>query len=232
MASQPPSEPPVALVDRSIGVLRVVRIASLIIALCAAGLIMYRIYSTPAATTGSANSLEEFPEHGTLIEPPKPLSDFTLTSQDGKPLSLSDLHGKYVLLFFGYTHCPDVCPTTLSDFLQVKRQIGAASSEVRFVFVSVDGERDTPPVLARFVKNFDPGFIGLQGDDATLGRIGAEYGLYYKKEKVAGTSQPYSVTHSSSSYLLDRAGRMRMIYGFGVAPQVIATDIGTLLASD
>jgi protein SCO1/2 len=229
--SQTPREPPVALVDRRIGVLRVVRLVSLIIALCAAGLIIYRLKSAPAET-GSANLPDELPEHGTTIEPPKPLSNFTLTSQDGKPLSLSDLHGKYVLLFFGYTHCPDVCPTTLSDFLQVKRQIGAASSEVRFVFVSVDGERDTPPVLARFVKNFDASFIGLQGDDATLGRIGPEYGLYYKKEKAAGSSQPYSVTHSSSTYLLDRAGRMRMIYSFGIAPQVIATDIGTLLASD
>jgi protein SCO1 len=229
--SQTPNEPPVALVDRGIGVLRVVRVVSLLIALCAAGLMIYRFYRPPAET-GSASSLDEPAEHGTPIEPPKALSNFTLTSQDGKPLRLSDLHGKYVLLFFGYTHCPDVCPTTLSDFLQVKRKIGVASSEVRFVFVSVDGERDTPPVLARFVKNFDASFIGLQGDDATLGKIGPEYGLYYKKEKVADTSQPYAVTHSSSTYLIDRAGRMRMIYGFGIAPQVIATDIGTLLASD
>jgi protein SCO1/2 len=91
------------------------------------------------------------PEHGTPIDPPRPLADFTLPSQDGTPLSLSALHGKYVLLFFGYTHCPDVCPTTLTDFVQVKRALGAAASQVRFVFISVDGERDTPPVLRHFM---------------------------------------------------------------------------------
>lgn len=210
--------------------LRIARAAAMAMLLVAAGVLAYSYFrpAAPAPATESAPA----EQHGTPLDPPRQLSDFALPSQDGTPLHVSDLRGNYVMLFFGYTHCPDVCPTTLSDFVLVKRAMGAASSQVRFVFVSVDGERDTPAVLARFLKAFDPTFIGLQGDDTTLGRVSKEYGLYYKKEQVAGTSEPYLVTHSASAYLLDRQGRMRMVYGFGTPPKVIAADIGDMIARE
>jgi protein SCO1/2 len=222
--------------SRAITSLRIAAIVCLVVLLVATALLVYLTSiapgGRPGAITEADNSANVLPEHGTPIDPPRPLSDFTLPSQDGTPLSLNMLRGKYVLLFFGYTHCPDVCPTTLADFVQVKRALGVAASQVQFVFISVDGERDTPPVLARFIQNFDASFIGLQGDDTTLSRIGKEYGLYYKKEKVAGTSEPYLVTHSSSAYLLDRQGQLRMVYGFGMPPKVIVEDIGSFLAAD
>lgn len=214
--------------------LRLARAAALAVLLVAAGLYSYRVFFPPAAPAPSTDPAAESapPDHGTPLDPPRELSDFSFTSQTGAPLGLRDLRGSYALLFFGYTHCPDVCPTTLADFVLVKRQLGTLADQVRFVFISVDGDRDTPAVLARFMNTFDPSFIGLRGDDATLARIGKEYGLYYKKEQVAGTSEPYLVTHSTSAYLLDRDNRMRMLYGFGTPPKVIADDIRSLLTSN
>lgn len=212
--------------------LRIARAVAMAMLLLIGGMLIYYYTSRPATVPPPSTADSDVPQNGTLLEPPRELSDFVLPSQDGTPIQLSDLRGSYVMLFFGYTHCPDICPTTLSDFVLVKRAMGAASSQVRFVFISVDGERDTPPVLRRFLKAFDPTFIGLQGDNATLGRISKEYGLYFKKEQVAATSEPYLVTHSASAYLLDRQGRMRMVYGFGTPPKVIAADIGDMIARE
>jgi protein SCO1/2 len=208
--------------------LRIALFTSLLVMFIATGVFVFAAYRPQ--TTPSPEPTAEL--QGTAIDPPRELSDFTLPSQNGTPLSLNSLRGKYVLLFFGYTHCPDVCPTTLADFVQVRRALSTAASQVKFVFVSVDGERDTPAVLSRFLQAFDPAFIGLQGDDTTLARIGKEYGLYYKKEQVANTSEPYLVTHSAASYLLDRNGRMIKIYSFGTSPKIIAADIGDLYAHE
>lgn len=211
--------------------LRLLALFCLAVLLVATSVFVYATFiersSAPAVVDQSADS-----DRGTALDPPRQLTDFTLTSQSGAPLRLSDLRGKYVLLFFGYSHCPDVCPTTLSDFVLAKRGLSTLASQVRFVFVSVDGARDTPPVLTRFLSSFDPSFVGLQGDDVTLGQIGKEYGLFYQREQVAGTSQPYMVTHSSSSYLIDRAGRLRMVYHFGTPPKLIASDIADLYAHE
>ncbi len=168
-------------------------------------------------------------EQGTRIEPPAQLSDFTLPSSLGRNLSLSELRGKPVVLFFGYTFCPDVCPMTLSELKRVKAELGADGARLQVVFVSVDGERDTPEVLARHLAAFDPDFIGLQGDDATLRRIGPEYGLYYKRNTPQGTSAAYLVDHSSATYLIDAEGRLRVVYSFGTPPEVIAAGVRELL---
>ncbi|MCS6881867.1 MAG: SCO family protein [Oscillochloridaceae bacterium] len=168
-------------------------------------------------------------QQGTRIEPPTQLSDFTLPSSLGRDLSLSELRGKPLLLFFGYTFCPDVCPMTLSEMKRVKADLGADSEQLQVVFISVDGARDTPEVLARHLAAFDPTFIGLQGDDATLRRIGPEYGLYYKRNTPEGTSAAYLVDHSSATYLIDAEGRLRVVYSFGTPPEVIAADVRALL---
>lgn len=178
----------------------------------------------PAANTTTAQ------DEGTAVEPPVALSDFTLpSSRDGQPISLSDMAGKPTLLFFGYTFCPDVCPTTLSDVKRAKEQLGADGERLNVVFISVDGERDTPEVLARYVGAFDPSFVGLQGDEATLRQIGKEYGLFYQRRDVEG-SAAYLVDHSAALYLIDAQGRLRTVYGYGTPPAVLQAGVARLLA--
>ncbi len=167
---------------------------------------------------------------GTPIEPPQELTDFTLPSSRGEPVSLSDLQGRPTMLFFGYTFCPDVCPITLAEFKQVKANLGDQADQVNFVFISVDGRRDTPERLAQYVESFDPAFLGLQGDETTLRKIGGDYGLYYKAHSPEGTSAQYLVDHSSASYLIDAAGQLRMVYVFNTPPEIISNDLQTMLA--
>lgn len=166
---------------------------------------------------------------GSLISPPRALTDFALTSHRGTPLSLGDLRGKAVLLFFGYTRCPDFCPTTLVEFRDVKRALGAEAADVAFVFVSVDAESDTAEALGQYVTNFDPEFIGLRGDAATLARVGPEYDLYFQKRAVDGATG-YLIDHTATTYLIDREGRLRIIFPYGTPASAIATDIRALLA--
>ncbi len=148
----------------------------------------------------------------TPVDPPKALTDFTLPDDNGDPLSLSDLEGKYTLLFFGYTHCPDYCPLTLAKWVKVKTTLGDQAANVNFVFISVDGERDTPEVMKRYLSRFDNSFIGLTGDDATLTQIGPDYGLYYSLNKSEGEN--YSVDHTTVTYLIDPQGKMIDLFSF------------------
>lgn len=164
-----------------------------------------------------------------LLDPPKELADFTLTSHTGEPLALSNLRGRPVLLFFGYTHCPDVCPTTLGEFKAVKRALGDAGADVAFVFVSVDGARDTPEQVAAYLSLFDPSFIGLTGDEEQVRAIGQDFFVFF--ERSAGTtSDGYTVDHTAYSYLIDAEGKLRAIYPFNTAPPVVADDLQALLA--
>jgi protein SCO1/2 len=169
------------------------------------------------------------PRPGTVLEPPKEIGDFTLTSHTGDPLSLSDLRGKVVLLFFGYTHCPDVCPMTLAEFKQVKRELGDAADRVAFVFASVDGERDTPERLAAYVGAFDPDFIGLTGDEAALREIGRDYGLFFQRTTYDNTQADYLVDHTASSFVVGPEGRLRIVYPYQTDPAIIAEGIADLL---
>ncbi len=182
-----------------------------------------------AAETRTARETDTDVPTGQHLDPPHPLTDFTLTTHNHTSLSLSDLHGRVVLLYFGYTFCPDVCPATLADFVHVKRDLGDAAQNVAFVFISVDGERDTPEVLARYMLSFDSSFIGLQGDMQTLRRIGNDYGLFYERRKVSGTSAAYLIDHTASTYLIDTEGRLNVIYPFGTPPEIISADIRELL---
>lgn len=169
------------------------------------------------------------PQQGTVIDPPRPMEDWTLTSHTGQPLHLTDLRGKAILLFFGYTSCPDVCPTTLADFVQVKQGLGSVRDQLAVVFISVDSARDTPERLARYVAAFDPSFIGATGSDEALQAMGKDYGLYFARQSVAGTSAGYLVDHTSASYLIDPAGRERMIYSFNTPAAVVTKDVLAIL---
>lgn len=164
-------------------------------------------------------------------DPPVVLRDFSLTDQTGKPFKLSDLSGKAVMLFFGYTHCPDYCPLSLAHFAQVKKTLGADAARVAFVMISLDGERDTPDVLNAYMKQFDPSFIGLTGDPEKVRSIGLDYAVQFQKQRLKGTQAEYLVAHTTFMYLIDPQGRWRIAYPYDVPREDITADIQRILST-
>jgi protein SCO1/2 len=153
---------------------------------------------------------------------------FTLTNQDGKPTRLSDFKGKAVLLFFGYTHCPDVCPMTLAEFEKVKRALGSEASQLAVIFISLDPARDTPAVLKAFVGNFDAHFYGLTGDRATVDAVAGKYNASYRIRKVAGSSD-YYVDHTAFAYLIGPDGKVRYLFPFDVRAELVVQGVREVL---
>ncbi len=165
------------------------------------------------------------PLHGVVIQSPRAADDFTLIASTGEPVSLSDLRGKVVLLFFGYTYCPDICPTTLNDLALMAEELGARRMrEVQVVFVSVDPERDTPEQLATYLRYFHPSFLGMTGDLADLQRIATQFGIFFEKHADTGL-----VDHSSAITVLDRKGFVRLVIPHGTSGKEMAADIAYLL---
>ena len=152
----------------------------------------------------------------------------SLTDQSGKHRTLADFRGKVVLLFFGYTHCPDVCPTTLAELSQVMKMLGPAADRVQVLFVTVDPERDTPAVLSRYVTAFDPRFLGLYGDAAATRRAAKEFKVFYEKHDGPAPGE-YSMDHSAGTYVIDPKGRLRLFVRNSKAAADLAHDIRTLL---
>lgn len=155
--------------------------------------------------------------------------DFHLTDHTGKARSLADFKGKIVVIFFGYTFCPDVCPTTLSDVAGALKQLGADAGRVQVLFVTVDPERDTPQLLARYVPAFNPDFLGLFGTLEQTAEAAREFKIVYAKEPGA-TEQTYGVSHSAGSYIYDAKGRLRLFVTYGKGSAVFAHDIKLLLS--
>jgi protein SCO1 len=141
-----------------------------------------------------------------------------LVDHTGKLRHLEDFRGKAVVLFFGFTHCPDVCPTTLADTAQALKALGPEAERVQVLMVTVDPERDTPDVLAKYVTAFDPRFLGLRGDVAATQRAAKEFKVYFEKRK---SGDSYSVDHSGQSYVIDPQGRLRLL----VRPERIGADL-------
>lgn len=167
------------------------------------------------------------------IDPPKELTNFTLTNQDGGQTTLDDLQGKPVLMFFGFTHCPDVCPATMAEFRIIKRELGELGDDVNFMLVSVDGSRDTPESLKAYVEQFDPEFIGLTGDEDYVREIGLDYFLYFNRVSPEGTPSAAgsAIDHTAYSYLIDPDGRLRVIYPFQAPRDTIIQDLRDMLNS-
>ncbi|AKR44023.1 SCO family protein [Methylophilus sp. TWE2] len=155
----------------------------------------------------------------------KPLS---LTDHTGKLRNMNDFKGKVVVLFFGYTHCPDVCPSTMSDLKQTMKLLGDKANDVQVLFVTVDPERDTQEVLAQFVPGFDPRFIGLRGTVAEVAANLSEYKVYAAKVSEPGKSG-YTMDHSAGLYVFDKSGAPRIYLGYGEKPANIAHDLQLLL---
>lgn len=165
---------------------------------------------------------------GSLIANPHPLTDFTLTDQNGQPFALSALRGKPTLLFFGFTQCPDLCPTTLAEFKGTKKLLGADADKLHVVFISVDPGHDTNAVIKNYLAAFDPTFIGLRGDDAVLSKVAQEYDLTYQKVPLSGGG--YTVDHTATSFLIDAQGQLRVVYPYGVPASALAKDVRTYFA--
>ncbi|MEJ2266865.1 MAG: SCO family protein [Anaerolineales bacterium] len=166
--------------------------------------------------------------HGSRFEPPLPASDFELRQVDGRPFHLSDQKGKIVLLYFGYTSCPDVCPASLANYQQIHEQLGDKADEVEFVMVTVDPERDTPEKIARYVSAFNPAFVGLSGSADELKSIWGAYGVYVEKED-SGSSAGYLVSHTSHIFVIDQDGNLALTFPFGMTAEDMAGDIQHLL---
>jgi protein SCO1/2 len=156
--------------------------------------------------------------------------DFRLTDHNGKERSLGDFRGKVVTLFFGYTHCPDVCPTTLSDMAQAVKLLGPDGARVQVLFATVDPKRDTPELLRNYVPAFNPGFLGLYGDAAALAKVTQDFKIY-AAERPGKTAESYTVDHSAQSLVFDTKGRLRLMLPYGTAGDKIASDLRVLLNS-
>ena len=153
---------------------------------------------------------------------------FKLTAHTGATVTQEDFKGRKSLVFFGFTHCPDVCPTTLADMAQVMRQLGADADRVQVLFVTVDPERDTQEALAQYVPAFDARFLGLRGDLEATRRVAKEFKVYFEKRPGA-TPGAYSVDHSAQTYVLDPQGRLRLFVRHGRIAEDLAPDLRVLL---
>jgi protein SCO1/2 len=149
--------------------------------------------------------------HAMDVSGSSPPLEFAMTrSSDGKPVTEADYRGDIVLLYFGYTFCPDICPTTLANLDDILGRLGSAAEHIRVLFVTVDPDRDTPPVLAAYVKNFGPQMVGLRGTPDQLAALARRYRIVYSV-RPATADHPYEVTHSSAIYVFDRTGAARLL---------------------
>ncbi|MGH8186049.1 MAG: SCO family protein [Steroidobacteraceae bacterium] len=162
-----------------------------------------------------------------VFDPPREAPDFSLQSSGGGTLALSSFRGKVVVLGFGFTSCPDVCPITLATLAQTRRKLGPAAADVQIVYVTVDPERDGPERMKEYLDAFDPTFIGGSGPADRLAAVRKDYGILAEK-KVKGSS--YLVAHSSYTYLIDRRGRLRALMPYGRGPDDYVHDLKILLA--
>jgi protein SCO1/2 len=153
---------------------------------------------------------------------------FALVDHTGAPRTLADYRGKAVVVFFGFTHCPDVCPTTLVELAEAMKLLGDRADQVQVLFVTVDPERDTPELLAKYVPAFDPRFVGLWGEPEAIERTAKDFKVFYQKTKETSPGA-YSVDHTAGSYIFDGEGKVRLFARHGTGPEPLAEDIGRLL---
>lgn len=151
---------------------------------------------------------------------------FPLHGSDGRQHVLSDFNGRYVMLLFGFTQCPDVCPTALSRAVQIRHLLGADGAKVQVIFVTIDPERDTPALLAEYMAVFDPTFLGLSGDANETAQVAKDFKIFYQK---VPNGSSYAMDHSATTYILDTNGAPRLAFSHNETAQQCATDIQTLM---
>jgi protein SCO1/2 len=191
------------------------------------GLILIGFIVLVVAALAGFQFLSPKPLSGTVYNPPKPMPDFTLQSANG-PVSLSDFRGKLVILYFGYTYCPDACPLTMANLRQTTDKLGSKAKDVQVIFVSVDWKRDTPDVMAKYVSHFDPTFIGLSGTQEQIDKVTKDFDIFYLLN-VPDQDGRYSVDHTASTQVLDRQGNLELIWPYDTQPSDMASDLRVLL---
>ena len=152
----------------------------------------------------------------------------SLPDAEGKVRTLADFKGKVTVVFFGYTQCPDVCPTTMAELAEVKRSLGKDGERVQGVFVTIDPERDTPQLLKNYITAFDPSFVALRGSDAQTKAVAKEFKVYYAKVE-GRTPGSYTMDHTAGSFIYDTQGRLRLFTRYGGGAQALASDLRALL---
>ena len=162
--------------------------------------------------------------HGTLLQSPDLPADFALINAQGEEVHLRDLQGKWTLLYFGYTFCPDVCPTTLAYLRAMNVALGDKADKAQVVFVTLDPERDTPERMGAYTSAFDPSFMGLTGSTEAVDAAATAFGIFYQKHEAEGASG-YLIDHTSTISLIDPQGYVRMVIPYGVPGEDIAADL-------
>ena len=165
--------------------------------------------------------------NGSDITEAKLNPSFELTSHLGKSTNIEDFSGKVVAVFFGFTHCPDICPTTMYELKAIKDSLGSDGDMLQVIFVSLDPERDNIELLEKFIPSFDSSFIGLTGTAADIKKIAGQYKIYYQK---VGGDENYTIDHSSAIYLIDKKGSIRIRHPYGSSQEMIVNDIRSLLS--
>jgi protein SCO1 len=160
------------------------------------------------------------------FSPARPAPAFSLQGSQGTPLALSDYRGKVVVIGFGYTSCPEVCPTTLGVLAQAHRKLGAAAGDLQVIYITVDPERDDAARMKQYLATFDPTFLGGTGSNEQLAAVRKQYGIAAEKHE---RGNAYDYAHSSSTYLIDRAGRLRALMPYGHGPDDYVHDLAILL---
>jgi protein SCO1 len=154
--------------------------------------------------------------------------ELALSDAEGRARTLADFKGKVTVVFFGYTHCPDVCPTTLSELSEVKHGLGADGDRVQALFVTVDPERDTPQILKAYMDNFGPGFVALRGSTEQTAAAAREFKVFYAKVR-GKTEDSYTIDHTAGSYIIDAKGRLRLFARYGMPAEDLKSDLKQLL---
>lgn len=182
-----------------------------------------------AAGTVGVACAGEVPLHGMVIDPPQEAPAVRIADAQGAHFDMDAERGKRaVMVYFGYTHCPDVCPTTLADWARTRQALGAAASGVRWVFVSVDPQRDTPAVARAYALQFDSTFVGLSPTAAQLDSLQKAWGFAVFHEPTGGDSTAYGVGHPAGTFVVDRVGRLREIFPPGTRAEDMAADLRRL----
>jgi protein SCO1 len=190
---------------------------------------LLRAFAVAAAVAITACTAKP-PEHGTLIENPEAAPALHLTDAAGKPFDLAAQHGRLTFIYFGYTHCPDACPTTLTDWARARALLGAKGAAVHLVFVSVDPARDTPELAAHYARQFDSTFTGLVASAAQLDSIKTAWSFAVEREEMPGMKpDEYGVGHPAGVYFVDGDGRMAFVFAPGSKPEEIASDLKRLM---
>lgn len=168
------------------------------------------------------------PLNGSPYTPPRAAPELNLETTSGEPFTLSEFSGDIVLVYFGYTFCPDICPTTLADVKLIFEKLGERAEQVHMIMVTVDPDRDSPEVLRTYLQRFDPRFLGLRGEGEELEAVMSSYGVFAQKE-ASDDAERYLVSHTARLFLIDKQGNLRTNYSFGTAREEILADLELLL---